>query len=172
MSEPRKYALDSSIFVEAKRRYYAFDLCPGFWDTLLWHQERDRLSSIDRIKEELDRGGDDLTVWINDVMPETCFVSTDDSNVIRWFGEMVAWVQTQSQFLPEAKAEFAAGVDGWLIAYAKTNGLVLVTHEVLKPDIRRKVPIPNVCAEFDVACVDTFDMLRDFETQFTWRPSA
>jgi hypothetical protein len=105
-------------------------------------------------------------------MPETCFVSTDDSNVIRWFGEMVAWVQTQSQFLPEAKAEFAAGVDGWLIAYAKTNGLVLVTHEVLKPDIRRKVPIPNVCAEFDVACVDTFDMLRDFETQFTWRPSA
>lgn len=61
MSDSRKYALDSSIFVEAKRRYYAFDLCPGFWDSLLWHQARGRLSSIDRIKKELDRGGDDLT---------------------------------------------------------------------------------------------------------------
>lgn len=172
MNGDRKYALDSSIFVEAKRRYYAFDLCPGFWDSLLWHQERERLSSIDRIREELERGGDDLTHWISSVMPETCFASTDDTAIIRWFGEMASWVHLQPQFLPEAKAEFAGGVDGWLIAYAKANGLILVTHEVLKPDVRRKVPIPNVCAEFAVEYVDTFDMLRDFETRFSWQPSA
>ncbi len=82
--------------------------------------------------------------------------STDNADVIRWFGEMATWVSAQSQFLPEAKAEFAAGVDGWLIAYAKTNSLVLVTHEILAPEARRKIPIPNVCVEFDVEYVDTF----------------
>lgn len=170
MSDSRKYALDSSIFVEAKRRYYAFDLCPGFWDSLLWHQARGRLSSIDRIKKELDRGGDDLTTWVNSFMPETCFASTDDEEVVRWFGEMFAWVHAQPQFLSEAKAEFADGVDGWLIAYAKTKQLVLVTHEVFLPETRRRVPIPNVCRQFDVIFVDTFEMLRDFETRFTWHP--
>ena len=172
MSSEQNYVLDASIFFEAKRRYYAFDLCPGFWDALLWHQARGRVSSIDRIKEEIERGGDDLTTWINNVMPETCFASTDNADVIRWFGEMVAWVHAQPQYLPEAKAEFAAEPDGWLIAYAKANQLVLVTHEVHAPEAKRKVPIPNVCIEFEVQYVDTFEMLREFDTRFTWHPSA
>ncbi len=28
------FVLDSNIFIEAHRRYYAFDICPGFWDSL------------------------------------------------------------------------------------------------------------------------------------------
>jgi Domain of unknown function (DUF4411) len=172
VSDSREYALDSNVFVEAKRRYYAFDICPGFWKNLLWHQGRGRVSSVDRIKEELDRGGDDLTKWINSVMPEACFAATDDADVIRFFGEMVTWVNAQPQFLQEAKAEFAAGADGWLIAYAKAKDLVLVTQEIALPEARRRVPIPNVCEAFDVAYVDTFDMLRDFETRFSWQPSA
>ena len=27
-----KYLLDSNVFIEAKNRYYAFDICPGFWE--------------------------------------------------------------------------------------------------------------------------------------------
>ncbi|MBF0147506.1 MAG: DUF4411 family protein [Magnetococcales bacterium] len=26
------YLLDSNVFIEAKNRYYAFDICPGFWE--------------------------------------------------------------------------------------------------------------------------------------------
>lgn len=172
MSTDRKFLLDANVFIEAKRRYYAFDLCPGFWECLIWHHQKGRVLSLDRVKQELERGGDDLRQWASSVMPATCFVSSDEPAVIREFAQMLAWVQAQSQFFPEAKAEFAAKADGWLIAYAKAKDLVLVTHEVLARDARRKVPMPNICEAFGVPYVDTFDMLRELETQFSWQPAT
>lgn len=169
MSDPLAYALDANVFIEAKRRYYAFDLCPGFWDSLIWHRAAGRVWSIDRVKEELERGKDDLAKWVRREMPEGCFASTDDEEVIEWYGKMIAWVQGEPQFAPEAKAEFAQKADAWLIAYAKAKGLVLVTHEVPAKDAKRKVPIPNVCQEFNVKFIDSFEMLRALKTKFTWR---
>jgi len=66
-----------------------------------------------------------------------------------------------------AKADFASGADGWIVAYAKAKGHIVVTHEVLNPDIRRKVPIPNVCNAFDVNYHDTFEMLRKLGVRFS-----
>ena len=79
---------------------------------------------------------------------------------------MMNWVYSQSQFTDAAKTEFASVADGWVIAYAAVNGMVVVTHEQYAPDARRKVPMPNVCIEFDVAYVDTFAMLRDLREKF------
>ncbi|MBV6340209.1 DUF4411 family protein [Candidatus Magnetobacterium casense] len=119
MSDTLKYALDANIFIEAKNRYYSFDLCPGFWNALLWHHGKNRLSSIDRIRKELEREGDALTTWVSGVMPKTCFVSTNTPEIMRWFNQVFTWVQAQSQFTQAAKADFANVADGWLIAYAK-----------------------------------------------------
>jgi hypothetical protein len=71
---------------------------------------------------------------------------------------MVAWAQGQPQYLPPALTKFATVADGWLVAYAKSNGLVVVTHEV-PSEARNEVKIPNVCRAFGVDYVDTFDML-------------
>lgn len=79
---------------------------------------------------------------------------------------MVKWVYSQSQFMDAAKTEFAAGADGWVVAYAAVNGLTVVTHERYAPDAKRKVHMPNVCLEFDVEYVDTFSMLRDLGEKF------
>jgi hypothetical protein len=172
MPPPREFLLDANVFIEAKRRYYAFDLCPGFWNCLIWHQGTNRLHSIDRIKQELERGGDDLSDWIASVMPGSFFASTDNMAVTGIFGQMITWVQGQTQFLPEAKAEFATGTDGWLIAYAKAYNLVLVTQEIFAPDSRRNVPIPNVCEAFAIAYVDTFSMLKELNVAFSWESST
>ena len=32
---PEKFVLDANVFIQAKRRFYAFDFCPGYWDMLL-----------------------------------------------------------------------------------------------------------------------------------------
>lgn len=32
---PVVYALDTNVFIEAHRRYYALDLCPEFWECLV-----------------------------------------------------------------------------------------------------------------------------------------
>lgn len=52
------------------------------------------------------------------------------------------------------------------MAYAVAKGRVVVTHEVPKIDIKRKVPIPNVCEPFNVRYVDTFVMLRELGVRF------
>ncbi len=79
------------------------------------------------------------------------------------------WVYAQPQFTDAAKAEFASVADGWVLAYASGNGLVVVTHEQFAPDARRKVPIPNVCVEFDIEYMSTFEMLRDLGEKFIRR---
>ncbi len=165
MPNHETYLLDANVFIEAKRRYYAFDLCPGFWDALILHQTNTRLCSIDRVKNELERGKDDLTEWATSILPDTFFGITNENAVVNCFAEVVRWVQNQ-QFSQEAKAEFVNGVDAWLIAYAKAKKMILVTHEVLAPEARKKVPIPNVCVAFNVQYRDTFEMLRKLETRF------
>ena len=44
------YVLDANIFIEAKQRYYAFDVCPGFWEALVWHHGNGPIISVDRVK--------------------------------------------------------------------------------------------------------------------------
>ena len=128
--------------------------------------------SIDRVKQELELGDDELKQWIAAVMPSTCFASSDDGAVITEYSLMQVWAQGHAQFSQDAKAEFAAKADAWLVAYAKVNDLVLVTHKAPAPDSRRRVPIPSVCAAFNVTYVDTFVMLRDLEAQFNWQPTT
>ena len=161
-----KYLLDANAFIEAKDRYYAFDLCPGYWSALLAQHEVKRLFSIDRIEAELAEQGDEIKQWIDACVPDTFFKKTEDQAVINKFQEMMNWVYSQPQFTDAAKVEFASVADGWVIAYAHVNGLIVVTHELFAPDAKRKVPMPNVCIEFDVEYVDTFSMLRDLGEKF------
>lgn len=166
MNTIKIFLLDANVFIEAKRRYYAFDLCPGFWESLIWNYRQNRILSINQVKKELEDGKDELSKWITSKMPLDCFISTNTALVSNWFGKMQAWVQGQSQFLDEAKAEFAAKPDCWLVAYAKANDFILVTQEVLNPAVRRKIPIPNVCKAFDVDYIDTFGMLKTLGVKF------
>ncbi len=151
--------LDANVFIQASRRHYAFDIAPRFWDSLLHHAANGEVRSIDRVLEELERGKDDLAAWAHDNF-NSFFDTTDDGAVIQTFSDIMVWVHAQSQFLDAAKADFARGADGWLVAYAKVKNSVVVTHEVLNPAIRSKVPIPNMCQPFSVPYIDTFDMLR------------
>jgi hypothetical protein len=41
-----------------------------------------------------------------------------------------------------------------------------VTHEEYAPEAKRKVPMPNLCIEFDVEYCNTFAMLRELSAQF------
>ena len=161
------FLLDTNIFIEAHRRYYALDLCPGFWECLSYHARQRHLSSIDRVRAEI-REGDALSRWIHDA-PDELFVSSADPVVANIFKAMLTWVQRNPQFQPQAKSEFAVAADGWLAAYSKVHGAVLVTHEAADPNVRRRVPLPNVCDQFGVVVQDTFDMLRELEVRFDWR---
>lgn len=163
---PAVFVLDANVFIEAHRRYYALDLCPGFWVCLTHYCLETRLFSIDRVRREIDEG-DTLSHWVKGA-PDELFVSSAEALVVDTFADIMAWVRGNVQFLPEATAEFATDADGWLAAYAKVHGAVLVTQEVYNADVTRKVPLPNVCHQFGVATQDTFSMLRKLEVRFSW----
>jgi hypothetical protein len=166
MSVGKRYVLDANVFIEARQKYYSFDICPGFWLALKRQHAEKRVCSIDKIKAELVAQSDDLKNWTKQDAPGTFFKGTADKSVSDAFRDMVNWVQNEQQFTAEAKAEFSSVADGWIVAYAKANGLVVVTHEEYAPDVRKKVPIPNVCLEFDVEYCNTFAMLRDLNVKF------
>ena len=151
--------LDANVFIQAARKYYAFEIAPIFWEKLKDMALSGRILSIDHVKVELSRGKDELAQWAENEFANA-FASTDGKDVVESYAQITQWVQAQSQFKDSAKAEFFGGADGWLVAYAKVKDCLVVTLEVLNPDIKRKVPIPNVCQAFNVQYVDTFAMLR------------
>ncbi|MCH6259279.1 DUF4411 family protein [Puniceicoccaceae bacterium K14] len=161
------FILDSNVFIEAHRRYYGLDLCPGFWTALKHHFENGNLFSLDRVKQELE-GEDNLWEWIKDNLPGEFFHSTGSPQVTEAFSELMVWVNSEPQYVPAARAEFASVADGWLPAYSIDQGGTVVTHEELAPAAKKRIPLPNVCEKFDVPYIDTFEMLRFLETEFHW----
>jgi len=49
---------DANIFIEAARRYYAFDIAPPFWDALSVHITGQSIIIVDRIFGEIQKGTD------------------------------------------------------------------------------------------------------------------
>ena len=157
----KKYLLDANVFIQSHRRYYPFDVCPGFWQALAEQHGKKRVFSIDRVRDELVQGKDQLQEWVKSVAPTTLFKKTRDVEVIRAYRKLVEWVDEQEQYTEAAKAEFADAADGWLVAFAKANQLVVVTQEEFNADAKARVLIPNLCRAFSVEYVNKFEMLRE-----------
>ena len=153
--------------MQAYRDYCAPDFCPAFWDCTPLYLHAGRLISIDRVFAEIKNPGD-LIQWAQN-SPSGLFVTSGEQQIASNFARIMAWVNGNSQFFDEAKAKFAAGADGWLIAYAHMHNAVVVTQEVLAPDVQQRVPIPNVCRQFNVSYLNTFDMLRQLGVHFDLR---
>lgn len=161
------FVLDTNIFIEAHRRYYARDICSGFWECLIHFASMGKLLSIDRVREEI-LEPDALVLWTRQA-PNELFATTSDRPVFDTFRYMHSWVQGSTQFWSEAKEEFARVADGWVAAFAKVNDAVVVTHEAYRANVHKRVPLPNVCQEFGIAYCDTFEMLRQLGVRFDWR---
>ena len=159
-----KYLLDSNPFIEAKNRYYGFGICPGFWKAILDHHGKGRVESIVPVQDELIAQFDELSDWVKKKCSKEFFKKVEDEAVIDQLQQMIRWVFSQP-FTQAAQAEFASVADGFVIAYAAANGLTVVTHEEYAPGAKKKVPMPNVCLEFDVPYVNTFEMLEDLEVK-------
>jgi len=158
---PTRHVLDADVFMEAARRYYAFDIAPGFWQALIRHARAGTVLSVDRVKTEIDRGNDDLKNWSNSDF-QSWFAATEVDDVMDAYRRIMEWASNQRQFTEAAKAEFARGdnADAWVVAHALAKGCVVVTHEQFQRESRSRILIPNVCRAFSVQYLDTFQMLR------------
>lgn len=165
------FVLDTNILVEAHRRYYAMDLCPGFWKSMLHFTESGRIVSIDRVRQELRRQDDALTEWTR-TTPDQLFRTTGIQEIADVYRELMDWVWQETRFRMQAKTDFAMAADGWVATYAKVYRGVVVTHERRSPQAKRRVPLPDLCDRFRIPCKDTFEMLRELGVVFEWPGAA
>ena len=116
MKASNTYLLDSDVFITAKNKYYAFDICPGFWKSLIHHSKQGRIHSIDRVRNEIPSGRktEDLVQWVSKKLPSGFFFNADNEKVASAFSNVMLWIQQSSQYYDHAKAKFATGADGWL----------------------------------------------------------
>ncbi|MFG1462464.1 DUF4411 family protein [Xanthobacter sp. DSM 24535] len=160
------FLFDTNVFIEAKNRYYAFDICPGFWDWMD-HVVQADAGSIVMVRDELCNGGDELADWTIARRDHPWFLKVDDGDTQAAFAAIAAHV-ARGIYTDAAKANFLSGADPWLIAKAQVIGATLVTHEVAAPLAKKRVPIPNVCNHFRVPYLNTFDALRGLAGTFSF----
>ena len=171
MSTKSIYIVDSDVFIIAKNRYYAFDICPGFWDSVIHEHESGRLRSIDKVRQELLNGRpeEDLVQWVKNDLAVDFFLGTAEPDVVTAFGEVMLWVQRSPQYYDSAKASFATKADGWLVAYAAVHGMTVATNELANPDSRKEVKLGDACNQFGVPYEDTFAMLKALKVRYEFR---
>ena len=164
MNPNHVYILDANVFIESAKRYHALDIAPGFWNALVYHAENGSVLSIDRVKTELQVVGDAVHNWAEQEFQQW-FESSNQSDVIEAYRTILTWAFNQD-FTEDAKREFANKPDSWLIAYSYSKDYTLVTDEKYEPHHKNRIKIPNVCKEFNVRYMDTFQMLRDLNIKW------
>lgn len=163
------YVLDTNIFIEAHRKTYPIDVATSFWDMIKQLADDGKIISIDKVRDEIEENEDELKRWVQSNLSDEFFRSTDDQAILREFGNLTEWANDMSNhYHRKAIDEFVDfnRADIWLIAYCKTVGSTLVTHEVSNPQQKRKIPIPQPCNHFGVSYCNMIDMFRGLSIRF------
>lgn len=154
------YLFDTNIFVESKKNM-PMDIWPSFWTKMVEMINSGNIYSIDKVKEEIDRGGDDLTDWIRDNAPRGFFITADAATMQR-YSDTLDWAQTcPTGFTSTAINDYARVADAYLVATAAAKNMVLVTYEKSNPQRRNRVMIPDACNAIGVRCCGLNTALRE-----------
>lgn len=118
--------------------------------------------------EEIKDGSDDLSVWSKDETTETSLLLYQDSDP-----ELVSYVidEGYANDLTDAEVE-KIGRDPFLISYALTgsDASCVVSTEVSKPKkLRANRHVPDVCKDFEIECINTFEFLRRLNFSTNWQ---
>jgi hypothetical protein len=161
------YLLDANVFIQAKNLHYGFDFCPAFWEWLDVANADGRVHSIEKVRDELLAGSDDLADWVKARGDE--FFYKPDAAIVPSLNAVSTWAQSAG-YHPAAVNTFLQVADYYLVAHAHAHSLVVVTHEVQKNALK-KVQIPRPCIELGVKCMTPYEMLRVEKARFTLGPT-
>ena len=151
------YLLDANIMIEAKNRYYGFDICPGFWTWVQTSHAQGRVYSTVAVRDELLRGNDDLAAWVR-TLPATFFFPSG-AGTVPHLTNLANWANSSQQYVPTAKATFLASADYYLVAQGRETNYAVVTHE-LPSNGTKRIKIPEAANHLGVRILSPFEVLR------------
>jgi hypothetical protein len=155
------YLLDANVFIQAKNLHYGFDFCPAFWDWIDQGHRAGNVFSVEKVLDELRVQDDDLSAWAE---ARADMFLAPDAAVATSLQETSAWANTAG-YDPAGVNTFLQGADYYLVAQARAQKHVVVTHE-LPADTPRKIKIPNACIGLSLKCVTPFTMLATEGARF------
>lgn len=156
------YLLDANVFIEAKNLHYGFDFCPAFWDWLIANNANQRVFSIEKVRDELAAGADELSSWA--VQRGDAFFLRPDPTILPMLGTVSTWANGQN-YEPAAINTFLQVADYYLCAHALAHDQTLVSHEVPSPSTKR-IKIPNACIGLNIRFMSPYEMLRRERARF------
>lgn len=159
------YLIDTNIFIESAYRFYAFDICPGFWTFLEKSSKSDYIKSITKVYEELQSDKKELDDFKEKLKNNGFFLPIENIKA-----ESYSKISTTLQkmgYYQEAVSKFSRGADYFLIALAYQESYTIVTHEAKRGNnAKRQIKIPNVCEKLSIECIDIAEFLRREKVKF------
>lgn len=166
------YLLDANVLIDANRDYYPIARVPEFWEWLL---EMGRLGHIKMPQEFFEEvilpappknRPDPLVDWLK---TNKEVLVLDEEAVTG----LVARVTEQGYANNLTDEEIGKiGRDPFLVAYALVDiqRRSVVTTEHSKPSRRRaNRKLPDVCDDFSVKCIHTFQLIQELDFRTGWR---
>lgn len=155
------YIFDTNIFIRSKNEM-PIDLWPSFWTKVARMISSGQIFSNIQVKEEIEKGNDELTRWMKAYAPSEFYIA-NDVDVMSKYADVQNWASSNKGYLPDAVKEFAQVADAFLVATASAKGHTLVTNETADPKCKRRVKIPDVCNAIGVRYCDLNTVLRELE---------
>lgn len=155
------YLLDTNVFIEAYRTYYAPGIAPGYWDWLAGEaQGGQTICSIDAVRQELGKAGkkDPLAAWAGK-LPRGFWLKARGTPFVSAYAELSQWAAgPDSRYTSNAQNTFLNTADSYLVAQAKATGGTVVTRELPSPESKARILIPDACNQLGVPYTDPFSM--------------
>ena len=164
-THPLLYLLDANVLIDAARDYYPLDRVPEFWSWLVRMGMQDQVKVPQEIHDEIMKGKDDLKEWLQEnknalLLNESASRPLVTSVIERGYANDLNDVEIE---------KIGISADAFLIAYAFVDPQhrCVVTTERSRPKrTGANRHIPDVCADLDIRCIDTFELIQvlDFRT--------
>lgn len=161
----KKYLIDTNIFIESAYRFYAFDICPGFWEFLEKSADLGYTKSVIKVYDEIKEAKQKLMDFKDTLKSKNFFLPIE--NIQDESHTKVAITIQQMQYEQEVIRQFSSNADYFLIALAYQESYVIVTHEAKSGNnAKTQIKIPNVCEKLGIECIDVAEFLRRHDVQF------
>ena len=153
------YIFDTNIFIRSKNEM-PMDIWPTFWEKFRDMVNSGEIFTSITVKDEIDKGKDELTEWLKQNAPKSFYLSLD-AEVMVQYTSVQNWAKSNSVYTQAALNTFANVADAYLVATASAKQMSLVTYEGSSPNSKKRVMIPDACNALGVRYCDLNTVLKE-----------
>lgn len=155
------YIFDTNIFIRSKNEM-PMDIWPTFWERFREMVNSGEIFTSVTVKDEIDKGKDELTEWLKQNAPKSFYLSLD-ADVMTQYAITQNWAKSNSIYTQVALNTFANVADAYLVATAAAKLMTLVTYEGSNPNSKKRVMIPDACNALGVRYCDLNTVLKEMK---------